>query len=55
MSSVPDKLFVEINHAEELLETSFIRRQRKIPDGGGLLLERTETTALETMAQDLGL
>ena len=53
--SVAEKTSVEVDHAEESLKSRFILGQRKISNGGGVLLERVKTGTGYAMAEEFGL
>ena len=53
--SFSEKSSIEVNHPEETLKSRFIRRRRKIPNGGGMLGKRMEAGTGEVMAKELGL
>ena len=46
---------VKINHTKKSLKSRFIHGQRKISDGGGVLVQMMKTSTGESVAKELGL
>ena len=55
LGGVLEKTPIEINHTKKTLQSRFIRGQRKICDGGGMLGERAKTGTGEMVSQELSL